>query len=74
MSCPVPVIVGLFRGKQPWTFAFAGMGLAVFAVVLVSRESTHHHGRTPLSAIIMISFVIVVARSTRQRRSCWPAL
>ncbi len=51
MSGAVPVFVGLFRGEQLSAFAFAGMGLAVFAVVLVSRESTHHGGQTPLSAI-----------------------
>ena len=51
MSGAVPVFVGLLRGEQPSAFAFAGMGLAVFAVVLVSRESAHHHGRTPLTAI-----------------------
>ncbi len=51
MSGAVPVFVGLLRGEQPSVFAFAGMGLAVFAVVLVSRESAHHHGRTPLTAI-----------------------
>ncbi len=109
MSGAVPVFVGLFRGEQPSTFAFAGMGLAVFAVVLVSRESTHHRGRTPLSAIglaiaagfaigiyltviglapvdsgvwvasmgrwvstiIMISFVIVVARSFDRTTFPW---
>jgi drug/metabolite transporter (DMT)-like permease len=27
------------------------MGFAVIAVVLVSRESAHHHGRTPIAAI-----------------------
>jgi drug/metabolite transporter (DMT)-like permease len=51
MSGAVPVIVGLFRGEQPSPFAFTGMGLAVFAVVLVSRESAQHYGRTPLTAI-----------------------
>jgi drug/metabolite transporter (DMT)-like permease len=51
MSGAVPVIVGIFRGEQPSSFAFVGMGLAVFAVILVSRESAHHHGRTPISAI-----------------------
>ena len=51
MSGAVPVLVGIFRGEQPSTFAFAGMGLAVVAVILVSRESAHHHGRTPIVAI-----------------------
>ncbi len=51
MSGAVPVLVGLFRGEQPSTFALAGMGFAVIAVVLVSRESAHHHGKTPISAI-----------------------
>ncbi len=105
----VPVFIGLFRGEQPSTFAFVGMGLAVFAVVLISRESTHYHGRTPLlaiglaiaagfvigiyltviglvpvdsgvwvasmsrwvSTIIMISFVIVVARSFDRTTFPW---
>ncbi len=39
------------------------MGLAVFAVVLISRESTHRYGSTPLSAIGIYLTVIVVARS-----------
>ncbi len=51
MSGAVPVLVGLFRGEQPSGYAFAGMGLAVIAVVLVSRESAHHHGKTPIFAI-----------------------
>jgi drug/metabolite transporter (DMT)-like permease len=51
MSGAVPVVVGLLRGEQLSSFAFVGMGLAVFAVVLVSRESAQHHGRTPLVAI-----------------------
>ncbi len=38
------------------------MGLAVFAVVLISRESTHRYGSTPLSAIGIYLTVIVVAR------------
>ena len=51
MSGAVPVLVGLFRGDQPSAYAFVGMGFAVIAVVLVSRESAHHHGKTPISAI-----------------------
>lgn len=51
MSCAVPVLVGLFRGDQPSAYAFFGMGFAIIAVVLVSRESAHHHGKTPILAI-----------------------
>ncbi len=51
MSGAIPVFVGLIRGERPSAYAFAGMGLALIAVVLVSRESAHHHGRTPISAI-----------------------
>lgn len=51
MSGAIPVFVGLTRGEQPSAYAFAGMGLALVAVVLVSRESAHHHGKTPISAI-----------------------
>jgi drug/metabolite transporter (DMT)-like permease len=51
MSGAVPVLVGLFRGEQPSAYAFVGMGFAVIAVVLVSRESAHHHGKTPIFAI-----------------------
>lgn len=51
MSGAVPVLVGLFRGEKPSMFALVGMGCAVIAVVLVSRESAQHHGKTPISAI-----------------------
>lgn len=53
MSGAVPVIVGVLRGEQPSTWAYLGMAFAVIAVVLVSRESAHHHGRTPPVAIVM---------------------
>lgn len=52
MSGAVPVLVGVFRGEQPTAWAFAGMGLAVVAVILVSRES-QHHGKTPPQAILL---------------------
>ncbi len=109
MSGAVPVVVGLFRGEQPSAYAFAGMGFAVIAVVLVSRESTHFHGKTPIlaiglaiasgcaigvyltiiglapvdsgvwvatlgrwfSTIIMITFVLVVARSFDRTTFPW---
>lgn len=52
MSGAVPVMVGIFRGEQPSTWAFAGMGMAVIAVILVSQES-QHHGKTPPIAILL---------------------
>lgn len=52
MSGAVPVMVGIFRGEQPSAWAFAGMALAVIAVVLVSQES-QHHGKTPPVAILL---------------------
>ena len=52
MSGAVPVVVGIFRGEQPSGWAFAGMAIAVIAVILVSQES-QHHGRTPPIAILL---------------------
>lgn len=52
MSGAVPVLVGIFRGEEPSLGAFIGMGAAVFAVILVSRESASHHGKTPPIAIL----------------------
>lgn len=52
MSGAVPVIVGVVRGEQPTAWAYAGMAIAVIAVVLVSQES-RHHGKTPPIAIVL---------------------
>lgn len=52
MSGAVPVVVGIFRGEQPSSWAFAGMAMAVIAVILVSQES-QHHGKTPPVAILL---------------------
>lgn len=52
MSGAVPVMVGIFRGEQPSSWAYAGMVLAVIAVILVSQES-QHHGKTPPVAILL---------------------
>lgn len=52
MSGAVPVVVGIFRGEQPSGWAFAGMAIAVIAVILVSQES-QHHGKTPPIAILL---------------------
>lgn len=52
MSGAVPVMVGIFRGEQPSSWAFAGMAMAVIAVILVSQES-QHHGKTPPIAILL---------------------
>lgn len=52
MSGAVPVVVGIFRGEQPSGWAFAGMAIAVIAVILVSQES-QHHGKTPPQAILL---------------------
>jgi drug/metabolite transporter (DMT)-like permease len=52
MSGAVPVLVGVLRGEQPTAWAYAGMVIAVIAVVLVSQES-QHHGKTPPIAIVL---------------------
>lgn len=80
MSGAVPVVVGLLSGEEVAGFAFVGMGLAVFAVVLVSRESAAHHGRTPLSAIALavasgfaIGVYLTILGSAPENSGVWVA-
>lgn len=53
MSGAVPVVAGVVTGESLSGLAIAGMVLAVFAVVLVSRESGEAHERTPVSALLL---------------------
>ncbi|MBM3668884.1 MAG: DMT family transporter [Actinobacteria bacterium] len=53
MSGAVPVVAGVLRGESLSGLAIAGMVLAIFAVVLVSRESGHAHQRTPINALLL---------------------
>ncbi len=41
LSAAVPVVVGLATGERPSAAAFAGIALALGAVVLISREAPH---------------------------------
>jgi drug/metabolite transporter (DMT)-like permease len=49
MSAAIPVAVGLSLGESLGWLAFLGMGLAVIAVVLVSRERGEHLSTPPLA-------------------------
>lgn len=53
MSGAVPVVAGVLTGESLSGLAIAGMVLAVFAVILVSRESGEAHERTPVSALLL---------------------
>jgi drug/metabolite transporter (DMT)-like permease len=53
MSGAVPVAAGLLRGETLSALAIVGIACAVLAVFMVSKESGHHHERTPMFAIIL---------------------
>lgn len=54
MAAGVPVVVGLLQGEQLPPWAFAGMGLAVLAVVLVSRQRGEHVRATSTALTLSI--------------------
>jgi drug/metabolite transporter (DMT)-like permease len=71
-SIAVPVIVGVAVGERPSVAQVAGIGVAVLAIALVSREQAHGEGDAParralllaLSAGVVIGvFLVALART-----------
>jgi drug/metabolite transporter (DMT)-like permease len=77
----VPVAWGLIRGERPGTAALIGIGLAVVAAALLSREQDKRHGRLLGPALVLaiaagsgfgVSLVLFAAAS--HHGGFWPVL
>jgi drug/metabolite transporter (DMT)-like permease len=82
MSAVVPVLGGVLLGERPHLFAWAGIGLGLLAVVMISRQpSDHPHGPVgwrPLAMAVVAGigfgcYFICLARSDHDS-GIWPVL
>lgn len=82
LSALVPVIVGVGIGERPGTLAWLGIGIGLFAVVLISRQPEDHpHGpigwRPLLMAVLAgvgFGFYFVCLGRTDHNSGMWPVV